>query len=85
MKDFAVGALAWIFLIYYFFFALGRIGYSYSHRREKYEGLLGKELVVCGDTVMITDHTWIKGTFHLSSGAQIEENLAMELYIHQNN
>lgn len=83
MKDFAVGALAWMFLIYYFFYALAGLGYS--HRSEKYEGLLGKELVVCGDTVMITDYTWSEGTFHLSSGAQIEENLAMELYNHQNN
>ena len=83
MKDFAIGALAWMFLIYYFFYALAGLGYS--HRREKYDGLLGKELVVCGDTVMITDYTWSKGTFHLSSGAQIEENLAMELYNHQNN
>lgn len=83
MKDFAIGALAWMFLLYYFFYVLGALGYS--HRKEKYDSLLGKELVVCGDTIMITDYSWRKGTFYLSSGAQIEDSLAMELYNHQNN
>lgn len=66
-----------------FFYALA--GYGYSLKREKYDNLLGKELVVCGDTIMITDYSWRKGTFYLSSGAQIEDSLAMELYNHQNN
>lgn len=83
MKDFAVGALAWIFLIYYFFYVLA--GAGYSSNKEKYDCLLGKELVLCGDTVMITNYTWSQGIFHLSTGAQIEGNLAMEIYNSQNN
>lgn len=83
MKDFAIRTLAWLFLIYYFFYALA--GYGYSLKREKYDSLLGKELILCGDTLMITNYTWSKGIFHLSSGAQIEENLAIDLYNYQNN
>lgn len=66
-----------------FFYALA--GYGYSLKREKYDSLLGKELVLSGDTVMITDYTWSKGIFYLSSGAQIEEDLAIDLYNYQNN
>ena len=80
MKDFAIGALAWIFLISYFLAV-----YGYSLNGEKYERFLGKELILCGDTVMITDFSWRKSIYYLNNGARIEKKLAVEIYNSQNN
>ena len=71
MKDFAIGLIAWIFIIIMFLriFCIDENPFDY----------VGKTIIIYDKEYMITDYSYINNNYHLHNGAVIKKSLVINL------
>ena len=70
MKDFAIGLIAWLFII-----VMGLRIFSDENPFDN----VGKTIIILNEEYMITDYSYINNHYHLHNGAIINKSLVNEL------
>lgn len=75
MKDFAVGLIAWCYILYSIL-----LYFVHDIRLEtKPREYVGDTITIMNEQLMITDYTLDKDCYHLSNGAIIDRKLLFKL------
>ena len=75
MKDFAVGLIAWGYLLYICLSMCSRDSILDTKPRE----YIGDTITIMNEQLMITDYTLDKDRYYLSNGAVIDRELLFKL------
>lgn len=70
MKDFAIGLIAWLFIII--------MGLRIFSNENPFDNI-GKTIIILNEKYMITDYSYINNHYHLSNGAVIKKSLVFNL------
>ena len=70
MKDFAIGLMAWFFIII--------MGLRVFSDKNPFD-YVGKTIIIYGEEYMITDYSYFNNNYHLHNGAVIKKSLVINL------
>ena len=70
MKDFAIGLIAWLFIII--------MGLRIFSNENPFDNI-GKTIIILNEEYMITDYSYVTCRYNLNNGAVINKNLVEEL------